>query len=186
MKADASSDAHDSLSCGVECALCLCIYEDPRVLPCGHSFCRACIAQLEQTRACVGWVWRRDCIALQCPLDRRKLQLFVADIDDLPRNYALSQALRAAVALAEEQATVKAEEASSPREPARTSLGAVALAAAAFGVSVGYALGPTLERAAGMACGALLGAASVAAEAAAPAASASAQFWFNWGHRLEM
>jgi hypothetical protein len=37
----------DDIGDALECAICLDVYSDPRVLACGHSFCYACLMKLK-------------------------------------------------------------------------------------------------------------------------------------------
>ena len=47
------------------CSVCLGRYEDPRLLPCGHSFCKNCLSEhIQQT------VQDRDTLSFNCPIDR--------------------------------------------------------------------------------------------------------------------
>ena len=56
------------------CPICPEVYTDPRVLPCGHTFCRQCIE-----------AWSE----LACPVCREGFILPANGVGDLPRNYAL-------------------------------------------------------------------------------------------------
>ena len=61
-----------------ECPICTEVYTDPRVLPCGHSYCRQCIEALGE---------------LACPLCRKPFTLPENAVDDLPKNFALVDVL---------------------------------------------------------------------------------------------
>lgn len=50
------------------CSVCLGRYEDPRLLPCGHSFCKNCLTEhIQQT------VTDRDTHFFNCPIDRTQI-----------------------------------------------------------------------------------------------------------------
>lgn len=50
------------------CSVCLGRYEDPRLLPCGHSFCKNCLAEhIQQT------VTDSDTRFFNCPIDRTQI-----------------------------------------------------------------------------------------------------------------
>lgn len=58
------------------CSICLGNYVDPRVLPCGHSFCLVCLQKLHKPR---------------CPLCQKQFSC----VEELVANYALSAVSRA-------------------------------------------------------------------------------------------
>ena len=57
------------------CAICLCDYKDPRILPCGHSFCEECLKN-----AVINY-------KLICPSCRTKHKNI--DLSLFPKNYGL-------------------------------------------------------------------------------------------------
>ena len=63
--------------CAFECAVCLDVMDDPRVLPCGHSFCLMCLKQTTPKTT-------------MCPLCQTEHQGFV---DEFPKNFGLSSAI---------------------------------------------------------------------------------------------
>ncbi|KAK4026456.1 hypothetical protein OUZ56_015452 [Daphnia magna] len=65
----------------VTCSVCLCEFDDanrkPKFLPCGHTICRTCLAEIQRNRQ------------IQCPLCR-KVHAHSGDVANLPsNNYAL-------------------------------------------------------------------------------------------------
>ena len=62
-----------------ECSMCAEVYKDPRLLPCGHTFCRACIEAMRRP---------------SCPLCSKRFALPNNGVDDLPKNFALVEVLR--------------------------------------------------------------------------------------------
>ncbi|KAE8595049.1 hypothetical protein XENTR_v10015463 [Xenopus tropicalis] len=73
LSAMAAADLRDELSCSI----CLSIYTDPVMLPCGHNFCRGCIGKTWDTQEGLG--------AYSCPECRAEYQERPA----LPRNRTL-------------------------------------------------------------------------------------------------
>ncbi|XP_043927411.1 E3 ubiquitin-protein ligase TRIM13 isoform X2 [Protopterus annectens] len=65
------------------CPICCCLFEDPRVLPCSHSFCRKCLENILEgnTR---GMLWRPP---FKCPTCRKEVS--VVSISSLQVNYSL-------------------------------------------------------------------------------------------------
>ncbi|NWV21372.1 TRI59 protein, partial [Origma solitaria] len=74
----------DHLEDELTCAICYSIFEDPRVLPCSHTFCRACVQGLVQPSP--------ECAAgrhLSCPSCRARVDIPAAGPQALPINFAL-------------------------------------------------------------------------------------------------
>jgi hypothetical protein len=63
----------------VECSSCLEIFIDPRILPCGHTFCLQCI--IKQHCGTTGVV---------CALCRKPWRAPDDNINNLPKNYSLA------------------------------------------------------------------------------------------------
>lgn len=66
---------------GFDCAICMQLFVEPRVLPCGHSFCTSCIAMLLVGPA-----------PHKCAMCKRNLVVPENDVNKLPKNYALISA----------------------------------------------------------------------------------------------
>ena len=69
-----------------ECPICTEVYTDPRVLPCGHTICLKCIRE-----------WSRDKQPgdkLACPLCRKEFTLSSNGVDDLPKNFFVTNFLQ--------------------------------------------------------------------------------------------
>ena len=64
------------------CPVCTEHYHDPRVLPCGHTFCLKCIR-----------AWRPG-NKLACALCKRFFTMPASGVDDLPKNYVAANLLR--------------------------------------------------------------------------------------------
>ncbi|NWI50476.1 TRI59 protein, partial [Calyptomena viridis] len=73
----------DRLEEELTCAVCYSIYEDPRVLPCSHTFCRNCLEELLQQSDRFS-IRRR----LKCPNCRAVVEV-PAGVESLPINFAL-------------------------------------------------------------------------------------------------
>jgi len=69
-----------------ECPICTEVYTDPRVLPCGHTYCLKCIRE-----------WSRDKQPgdkLACPLCRKEFTLPSSGVENLPKNFFVTNFLQ--------------------------------------------------------------------------------------------
>ena len=69
-----------------ECPICTEVYTDPRVLPCGHTYCLKCIE-----------AWSKDKQPgdeLNCPLCRKQFTLPGNGVSDLPKNFIITNFLQ--------------------------------------------------------------------------------------------
>ncbi|NXC34178.1 TRI59 protein, partial [Campylorhamphus procurvoides] len=74
----------DRLEEELTCAVCYSIFQDPRVLPCSHTFCRECLQGILQRSDSSSCPRRR---LLRCPSCRAALDL--PSLESLPTNFAL-------------------------------------------------------------------------------------------------
>ncbi|XP_044540183.1 tripartite motif-containing protein 59-like [Gracilinanus agilis] len=70
------------------CSICCSIFEDPRVLPCSHTFCRSCLENVLQSSGNF-YVRRAIKIPLLCPNCRNIIEISHSGIESLPMNFAL-------------------------------------------------------------------------------------------------
>ncbi|XP_038602056.1 tripartite motif-containing protein 59 [Tachyglossus aculeatus] len=70
------------------CSICYSIFEDPRVLPCSHTFCRNCLENVLQASG-NSYIWRPLRIPLKCPNCRSRVEIPQSGIESLPVNFAL-------------------------------------------------------------------------------------------------
>ncbi|XP_048362076.1 tripartite motif-containing protein 59 [Sphaerodactylus townsendi] len=70
------------------CSICYSIYEDPRVLPCSHTFCRNCLESVLQLSSNFS-IWRPLRLPLKCPNCRSIVEIPPSGTDSLPINFAL-------------------------------------------------------------------------------------------------
>ncbi|XP_072474696.1 tripartite motif-containing protein 59 [Notamacropus eugenii] len=70
------------------CSICYSIFEDPRVLPCSHTFCRNCLENVLQASGNF-YMWRPIRIPLKCPNCRSTVEIPPPGIESLPINFAL-------------------------------------------------------------------------------------------------
>ncbi|XP_069069349.1 tripartite motif-containing protein 59 isoform X2 [Pleurodeles waltl] len=70
------------------CCICYNLYEDPRVLPCSHTFCRSCLESVVQSSSNYS-IWRPIRLPLKCPTCRSIAELPPTGIGALPANFAL-------------------------------------------------------------------------------------------------
>nr|XP_009488108.1 PREDICTED: tripartite motif-containing protein 59 [Pelecanus crispus] len=69
------------------CSVCYSIFEDPRVLPCSHTFCRNCLEGVIQLSSNFP-VWTPLRVPLKCPNCRSVVEI-AAGVESLPVNFAL-------------------------------------------------------------------------------------------------
>uniref|UniRef100_UPI00398E7E82 tripartite motif-containing protein 59 n=1 Tax=Pristiophorus japonicus TaxID=55135 RepID=UPI00398E7E82 len=70
------------------CSVCYSIFEDPRVLPCSHTFCRTCLENIIHESGNFS-IWRPLRIPLKCPTCRSIVDLPPVGIGSLPINFSL-------------------------------------------------------------------------------------------------
>ncbi|XP_078522904.1 tripartite motif-containing protein 59 [Lissotriton helveticus] len=70
------------------CCICYNLYEDPRVLPCSHTFCKSCLESVVQSSSNYS-IWRPIRLPLKCPTCRSVAELPPTGIGALPANFAL-------------------------------------------------------------------------------------------------
>ncbi|XP_004639922.1 tripartite motif-containing protein 59 [Octodon degus] len=70
------------------CPICYSIFEDPRILPCSHTFCKSCLENILQTSGNF-YIWRPLRIPLKCPNCRSIIEIAPTGIESLPVNFAL-------------------------------------------------------------------------------------------------
>ncbi|NXO01806.1 TRI59 protein, partial [Rhinopomastus cyanomelas] len=70
------------------CSICYSLFEDPRILPCAHTFCRSCLEEafrLSQD----SHLGRSLRVSLNCPSCRRSVDILTGGVESLPVNFAL-------------------------------------------------------------------------------------------------
>ncbi|KAL3860553.1 hypothetical protein ACJMK2_010669 [Sinanodonta woodiana] len=80
----------DTIGEHLACPLCFGKYDDPRVLPCLHSFCKKCLEGVLKKQGHLA--------GLKCPTCRQAVALNSRGVDDLPANYFISNILDVMVA----------------------------------------------------------------------------------------
>ncbi|XP_018588144.1 tripartite motif-containing protein 59 [Scleropages formosus] len=78
----------DNLEEDLTCSVCYSLFSDPRVLPCSHTFCRACLESVLQVSGNFS-IWRPLRIPLKCPNCRSMVELPPSGVDALPINVSL-------------------------------------------------------------------------------------------------
>ena len=73
----------------LECAICTNAFQDPRVLPCGHTFCAACIRTL---------LGAKD--TARCATCQKDFTVPQRDLTKLPKNFALVSVVDSTTAVA--------------------------------------------------------------------------------------
>lgn len=67
------------------CSICTDLFEDPRGLPCMHTFCLRCLQQYAKNKP-VGY-------QMVCPICRRVFTIPIGGVKALPKNYLMGQLL---------------------------------------------------------------------------------------------
>jgi len=91
-----------------ECPICTEVYTDPRVLPCGHTYCLKCIE-----------AWSKDKQPgdeLACPLCRKQVTLPSNGVSDLPKNFFVANFLQMKASTSVESKTSPCEACSGGEE----------------------------------------------------------------------
>ncbi|XP_044290370.1 tripartite motif-containing protein 59 [Varanus komodoensis] len=70
------------------CSICYSIFDDPRVLPCSHTFCRNCLESVLHLSNNFS-IWRPLRLPLKCPNCRSIVEIPPTGTDSLPVNFAL-------------------------------------------------------------------------------------------------
>uniref|UniRef100_A0A4W4FLE7 Tripartite motif containing 59 n=1 Tax=Electrophorus electricus TaxID=8005 RepID=A0A4W4FLE7_ELEEL len=78
----------ENLEEDLTCSVCYSLFTDPRVLPCSHTFCRACLDNVLQISANFS-IWRPLRLPLKCPNCRTIVELPQSGVEALPVNVCL-------------------------------------------------------------------------------------------------
>ena len=73
-----AANAPSALTQHLECAVCMDIYKDPRILPCSHTLCKVCLDGVVRNSS------------ITCPVCRAPHLLQSSGTDGLPRNLAIA------------------------------------------------------------------------------------------------
>ncbi|XP_048578195.1 tripartite motif-containing protein 45 isoform X2 [Nematostella vectensis] len=95
----------------VTCSLCIEHFNDPRVLPCFHSFCRHCLEELAVHSEGKG--------KLVCPLCKAEFQISPADVPSLKVNFMINSTLSVLLLTSEDSKKKPACESCDSGEPAQ-------------------------------------------------------------------
>ncbi|XP_058274269.1 tripartite motif-containing protein 59 [Hemibagrus wyckioides] len=78
----------ENLEEDLTCSVCYSLFNDPRVLPCSHTFCRACLDSVLQVSTNFS-IWRPLRLPLKCPNCRSMVELPPNGVEGLPINVCL-------------------------------------------------------------------------------------------------
>lgn len=78
----------DNLEEDLTCSVCYSLFNDPRVLPCSHTFCKSCLENVLQVSTNFS-IWRPLRLPLKCPNCRSVVELPPNGVDALPVNVCL-------------------------------------------------------------------------------------------------
>jgi hypothetical protein len=76
--------AHAMLNSKLECSVCYQVFTDPRMLPCGHTFCLKCLQDIVKAVA-------SKPNKIPCPQFRAEFQVSNQNLQDLPKNFTVAQ-----------------------------------------------------------------------------------------------
>ncbi|CAL8333077.1 unnamed protein product [Boreogadus saida] len=79
--------AMEDLEEDLTCSVCYSLFCDPRVLPCSHTFCKACLDRVQLSSVVNYSVWRPR--PLKCPNCRSLVELAPPGVEALPVNVSL-------------------------------------------------------------------------------------------------
>ncbi|KAE8604057.1 hypothetical protein XENTR_v10014560 [Xenopus tropicalis] len=77
----------DNFEDELTCSVCYNIFDDPRILPCSHTFCRNCLEKVIHSSG--SGLWRTSAAWLKCPSCRNTSELTMSGTLALPINFAL-------------------------------------------------------------------------------------------------
>ncbi|KAF4076750.1 hypothetical protein AMELA_G00218620 [Ameiurus melas] len=78
----------ENLEEDLTCSVCYSLFNDPRVLPCSHTFCKACLENVLQVSTNFS-IWRPLRLPLKCPNCRSMVELPPNGVEALPINVCL-------------------------------------------------------------------------------------------------
>ncbi|XP_060761831.1 tripartite motif-containing protein 59 [Neoarius graeffei] len=78
----------ENLEEDLTCSICYSLFNDPRVLPCSHTFCKACLDNVLQISTNFS-IWRPLRLPLKCPNCRSTVELPPNGVEALPINVCL-------------------------------------------------------------------------------------------------
>ncbi|KAK2868757.1 hypothetical protein Q7C36_000628 [Tachysurus vachellii] len=78
----------ENLEEDLTCSVCYSLFNDPRVLPCSHTFCKACLDNVLQLSTNFS-IWRPLRLPLKCPNCRSMVELPPNGVEALPVNVCL-------------------------------------------------------------------------------------------------
>ncbi|KAM9732669.1 tripartite motif-containing protein 59 [Menidia menidia] len=78
----------ENLEEDLTCSVCYSLFSDPRVLPCSHTFCKACLDNLLQVSTNYS-IWRPLRLPIKCPNCRGVVELPPSGVEALPTNVSL-------------------------------------------------------------------------------------------------
>lgn len=78
----------ENLEEDLTCSVCYSLFNDPRVLPCSHTFCKACLDNVLQVSTNFS-IWRPLRLPLKCPNCRSMVELPPNGVEALPTNVCL-------------------------------------------------------------------------------------------------
>lgn len=78
----------ESLEEDLTCSVCYSLFDDPRVLPCSHTFCKSCLDNVLQVSTNFS-IWRPLRLPLKCPNCRSMVELPPTGVEALPINVSL-------------------------------------------------------------------------------------------------
>jgi hypothetical protein len=85
----AASKANQAmLNVKFECSVCHDLFQDPRMLPCGHTFCLQCLQHI--VHAAVTHNGNATVDKIPCPHCRTQISVGRQNLQDLPKNYILA------------------------------------------------------------------------------------------------
>ena len=90
-KAAAANSASEleNLRDQITCSICFTVFEDPKILPCHHTYCRQCLSDM--ARSAQRTPARASSVRITCPACRKDVKLPGSSVDDLQSSFMINQ-----------------------------------------------------------------------------------------------
>ncbi len=88
--------AHAIANAMLECGVCQEVFTDPRILPCGHTFCLKCLQNVPTAKKSIDSDKK-----IPCPFCRKEFPIENQDLQGLPKNFSVEAMISSLPAMSE-------------------------------------------------------------------------------------